>query len=639
MKRFVDTTALALAAGLALLAAGHAEATPQAAPDDEQVVEVRPPATPEGEAALRDPTGASARVDPREVPGAQARLSDLLQASPGAGVRRAGAPGGREELLIRGANGQQVLVVLDGVPLNSARGGAFDLSTLPAAYVGHLELLRGPASAQYGGGALGGVLRVVTPTAERGTRWSGGLRLGQLDAAGADAALSHGGERFELLTLGGGSRAAGGFAFQDVHGDNRVRQNADHAEVHALARGRLRLGRGASVVGLAEGFDLDRGEPGFEQFENTAARSTRRRAQVALAADAGRALHPALRLESAVWVRSERVTYQDPEPKRAGAARRYITDERALGGRLAATYAGDAAHAPSMVVDLRHDEAETRLHGGLFGQGVDGRRLGLAVTALEQWAAWPGRLHLSGALRLDDDDRRDPVVVPRAGALAMLPLGGLSLRANVGRAFRDPSFDELYFESPGVRGQPTLRPEDGWAWDVGLGLARRDWSLELTAFEQRFERLILFVPVQALQIEARDDYAARARGLEAAGAARVGSVSAQAQWTLLDARFAHAPHAPLPYRPAQRLGARVALHAQDAQLWASADVRGEVTTDVYGHARLPAQRLFGLGVQGPLPGGLLVGAEINNVTNVRDAVDAVQQPLPGRLWTLYLRKE
>jgi hypothetical protein len=44
-------------------------------------------------------------------------------------------------------------------------------------------------------------------------------------------------------------------------------------------------------------------------------------------------------------------------------------------------------------------------------------------------------------------------------------------------------------------------------------------------------------------------------------------------------------------------------------------------------------------VQGPLPGGLLVGAEINNVTNVQNAVDAVQQPLPGRLWTLYLRKE
>jgi iron complex outermembrane receptor protein len=639
MMRIVETIALALAAGVVLPALARAEVVEAAAPEDEQVVEVRPAHTPEGEAALRDPTGASTRVDPRSVPGAQARLSDLLQASPGAGVRRAGAPGGREELLVRGANGQQVLVVLDGVPLNSARGGAFDLSTLPAAYVGQLELLRGPASAQYGGGALGGVLRVVTPTAAQGTQWSGGLRLGQLEAAGGDAALSHGAERFELLALVGGSRAAGRFGFQDVHGDDRLRENADHAEAHGLARARLRLGRGASLVALAEGFGLERGEPGFEQFENTAARSTRRRAQVALSGDAGRALHPALRLESAVWARSERVAYADPEPKRAGAARRYITDERALGGRLATTFAGDAAHAPSVVVDVRHDAARTRLHGGLFGDGLDGRRLGLALTALEQWAVLPGRLHLSGALRLDDDDRRAPVLVPRAGALALLPFGDLSLRANIGRAFRDPSFDELYFESPGVRGQPGLQPEDGWTWDMGLGLARRDWSLELTAFEQRFERLILFVPVQALQIEARDDYAARARGVEAAGSARAGPVSAQAQWTLLDARFAHAPHAPLPYRPTQRFGARVALHAQAAQLWASADARGEVTTDVYGHARLPAQRLFGLGVQGPLPGGLLVGAEINNVTNVQDAVDAVQQPLPGRLWTLYLRKE
>ena len=230
--RIVETIALALAAGVVLPALARAEVVEAAAPEDEQVVEVRPAHTPEGEAALRDPTGASTRVDPRSVPGAQARLSDLLQASPGAGVRRAGAPGGREELLVRGANGQQVLVVLDGVPLNSARGGAFDLSTLPAAYVGQLELLRGPASAQYGGGALGGVLRVVTPTAAQGTQWSGGLRLGQLEAAGGDAALSHGAERFELLALVGGSRAAGRFGFQDVHGDDRLRENADQAEAH-----------------------------------------------------------------------------------------------------------------------------------------------------------------------------------------------------------------------------------------------------------------------------------------------------------------------------------------------------------------------------------------------------------------------
>jgi hypothetical protein len=29
---------------------------------------------------------------------------------------------------------------------------------------------------------------------------------------------------------------------------------------------------------------------------------------------------------------------------------------------------------------------------------------------------------------------------------------------------------------------------------------------------------------------------------------------------------------------------------------------------------------------------------VHNATDVRDAVDAIQQPLPGRLWTVYLRK-
>ncbi len=635
MQRFVYTTALAFLAGLPTASAGPG------VPDDDdaagQVVEVRlaPPA--EGTAALEAGTASSTTVLSSETPGARTTLSDLLRVSPGADLRRAGAPGGREELLVRGASGQQLVVVLDGVPLGAARGGAFDLSMLPPAYVEQLTLLRGPVSALYGSGAFAGALLARTPTAPEGTRLTGGLRLGQLESRAAELGFSRREGRFEVLALGGGSRANGAYGYDDLHGAPRTRRNADHVEAHGLVRGRVRFEDGASVVTLVEGLDQARGEPGFEQFENPAARSTRRRAQVAVAGDAGRAFASDWRFEALAWARGESQAFVDPQPVRVGAARRYETQDRAHGVRLATTYAGFGLHAPSAVLEVRRDTAETHLEGGLFGEGVSGTRTGVAAVLVEQWAAVPGWLHLSAAMRLDENDQRAPVWVPRAGAVVTLPLG-FEARANVGRAFRDPGFDELYFESPGLRGNPDLRPEDGLVWDAGLAFAQRPFRLGLTFFEQRFDRLILFVPVQAFQIEARDDYAARARGLETYGDARLGPLGLTAHWTWLEARFEHTPHAPLPYRPTHRAFARAVLHAQQARLWATVEARGPVTTDIYGHSKLEGHRLFSLGVEGPLGGGLELGAEVHNAADVRDAVDAIQQPLPGRLWTVYLRK-
>ena len=58
---------------------------------------------------------------------------------------------------IRGSNSNQVLILLDGKPINNLGSGGFDLSEIPSNNIERIEVLPGGGSTLYGSGAIGGV--------------------------------------------------------------------------------------------------------------------------------------------------------------------------------------------------------------------------------------------------------------------------------------------------------------------------------------------------------------------------------------------------------------------------------------------------------------------------------------------------
>jgi iron complex outermembrane receptor protein len=76
-----------------------------------------------------------------------------------------------EQLNIRGLSGyargtgSRVLLLIDGVPANAGDSGAINWDVIPLTEVERLEVLKGPNSALYGTGALGGVVNIVTARA------------------------------------------------------------------------------------------------------------------------------------------------------------------------------------------------------------------------------------------------------------------------------------------------------------------------------------------------------------------------------------------------------------------------------------------------------------------------------------------
>ena len=111
-------------------------------------------------------------------------LSDIIRKMPGVnltGNSASGTRGNNRQIDIRGMGPENTLILVDGKPVtsrNSVRYGwrgdrdtRGDTSWVPAEMIDHIDVIRGPAAARYGNGAMGGVVNIVTKPAT--SEWHG----------------------------------------------------------------------------------------------------------------------------------------------------------------------------------------------------------------------------------------------------------------------------------------------------------------------------------------------------------------------------------------------------------------------------------------------------------------------------------
>jgi len=87
-------------------------------------------------------------------------IGDLLAKLPG--VDNSKDSPWEQRPVLRGLAGQRVLVLVDGVPMNSARGNGPHPSLVDPSQIDHVEVVRGPSSVAYGSDALGGAINIIT---------------------------------------------------------------------------------------------------------------------------------------------------------------------------------------------------------------------------------------------------------------------------------------------------------------------------------------------------------------------------------------------------------------------------------------------------------------------------------------------
>ncbi|MCA3207452.1 TonB-dependent receptor plug domain-containing protein, partial [Cupriavidus sp.] len=107
-------------------------------------------------------------VDRQEIERTHARtLKDALENVPGLQLREIHGKSGYE-VTLQGMTSDQVLILIDGLPISASTGSTVDVSQYLLTEVDHVEVVKGASSAQYGSSAMGGVINVITRPVAKG---------------------------------------------------------------------------------------------------------------------------------------------------------------------------------------------------------------------------------------------------------------------------------------------------------------------------------------------------------------------------------------------------------------------------------------------------------------------------------------
>ena len=365
-------------------------------------------------------------------------VADVLRVLPELRIKDSGGPGSLTTVSIRGSASTQVLILLDGVPLNRPDQASVDLSILPIQNVERIEVLRGPFSAICGSAALGGAINIVTRSAPQTLVSS---RVGSYGLAGN--VLSVGGQEGGLTyLLQGILTSSAGFA-----------ADTDFSNFTTMARLRWRTAEDDALTLTLNRLWHAAGAPGPVPFQDPLARAWEGRTLVDLSWRRGRADGPGAFL---------RLYVLDDDVNFSGPAFAFQSEDTAhLWGAQAQLV---SAPWPGHLVTVGSEyQGQSIAHTDNVPSPFTNQGSDLAFYVEDDWQIAP-KVLLSVGVRDDTFQTYGGQVDPRIGVVVLLT-DRLAVRAGAGRTFRAPSFDEL---APSFSGNPALQPESAWAYDLAF---------------------------------------------------------------------------------------------------------------------------------------------------------------------------
>jgi|CXWL01.1.fsa_nt_gi vitamin B12 transporter len=525
-------------------------------------------------------------------------VADAIATTPGVTVARSGGPGNVTSLFLRGTDSTHTLVLWNGVALNDPLFGAFDFGYLPLDGAERVEVVRGPASALYGGEALAGVVQVVTARHD-----ALALRLEGGENAYQRAALAGGHNLGRLhVDLAGHHR----------RGDGEL-ANDDFASDDLLLRGEVSLGDQGKVGAIARGNDSVLGQPWSGGQPQLHQRSTWVEHEVAVPVswEAGR-----WSLAGQLAGTASAYRYRNPDDPYFTRGDSEAESRRA---RAVATLRNDLGW-------LAAGAEWQRLEGTSasdYGVAIDQRRQSSRAVFVDGHASW-GQLELHGGAREDNSDVYGSHLSPRGGVVwAVQP--ELRLRASWGEGFRAPSLGELYY--PGS-GNAALEPEESRAAELGVDYVAGPWAAQVALFDIRLANLIDFdfATYQNLNIGR-----ARSRGVEVSLGWRGALAAVEVNGTRLDAIDLDTRER-LLRRPEQSANLTVRVYPGRLMLYGTGryvGARPDVDPVTFARVDSPSYTRLDLGARLTVNGWLAPYGRIENVADRRYA-EVAGYPAPRR---------
>ncbi len=406
-------------------------------------------------------------------------IGDALRTLPGTTVVTRGPVGSQSAVFLRGGNGSQTLVLVDGVRINdpSSPNAAFDFGALLTGNIGSVEVLRGPNSIIWGSQAIGGVINVqsVAPTEALVARV--GAEYGYADSLRGNANLSGTSGMFEG-SVGGAYYRTDGISALSGGTEKDGYENTS-------ANGRLK-------VNLADNFALDfRGyyNRGIIEYDSPFGGGAN-----ALPVSKNRQFvgYVGAQFELADGRFQNRVSYARTDISRIGSDPVVFSfnnfDVEGTIDRFEYHGSFDIADAATMVFGAEHERtfASTSFEGAPADIARNEVTSGFGQLILRPFTG----LTLTGGVRHDDYSDYGGQTTFGGNAAYTPNAGDTVLRATYAEGFRAPTLSE----GQPPFGNPDLKPETARNFDLGVEHKFLDGKAHVfaTYFNRRSNNQITF---------------------------------------------------------------------------------------------------------------------------------------------------
>jgi outer membrane cobalamin receptor len=581
------------------------------------------------EPPLDYPSAFSTVIDLDEFQGEYNTASEILSFSPGVVVRDFGGFGQLKTMSIRGSSNDQVVILLDGMRLNSPIGGGVDLSTIPVGYVDRFEIIRGGASAFAGTDAIGGVVNIVTKKTDKPFTF-GSVTYGSYETFGFNASRAQKLGDFSYLVSFTHAQSKGDFKFKSVNDLILTRINNQFHSESFLAKAAYDAGNGWQIEMLNEFFYDNRGVPGLGEFQQPDAEQKDLRNLTGINISKEEFIRPDIDLDIQIFNRFDDLKFTNPEPT-VGLPIDTLSKTYSFGINPRVTWFGPYNQVFTFATELR----EEMLDSNDFGNPD---RFTFSLFAADEINLLDDLIVINPVIRYDlwstrqESTTTDSGVSGRLGVI-VAPLDYLSFKANAGRSYRAPSFGELFFPNEGfIRGNPDLKPETAYDFDIGFILSHPRAALEVTYFRSHIDDLILFVFINAQTIEPQNVGNVNEQGIETSLVLRPFKYfELFAGYTFLDGEI-NETGAQLPGRPRNKFDLRAVFDFNYLSLfWETHYVDKIPLTAFPDSVTTPARTVYDAGAKAEWK-KFFITFEIKNLFNNLDVRDALDFPLPGRTY-------
>lgn len=445
-------------------------------------------------------------------------FGEVLSGSAGIYVKDYGGFGALKTVSIRGAAARQTLVMLDGMKINSAQNGIADLSVLPTSMLESVEILRGGASAQYGGGAVGGVVNLnssIVPSS----------KPIDIEASLKAGVWSSYFGNFNIVRRIDNSSLAFAAEYVDSRGDypfsrqefgetvESRRQNADFRRVNALVSGAALFDLWLASAKIF-GRNSARGVPGAV-LQGAANRSEARLDETEIMSIlSARKEFDFAQLNIGSKIRFNETRFRDPlEFGGAGGGldNLYINRDFAL-----KTETKKRIENIDFVAALEFEYADLR--GDMLDETQNSfvARRGLAFSASAERAEITlgefAEASLFAFARYESVSSVGRAFSPMVGTILDIAKAPIIIKATRSANFRAPSFNEMYYFNYGAS---DLKPETSVSTNVGIVFAPSEQiSAEIAGFVVDTRDQIVSVPKSPISWSAENLAKTKTYGVE-----------------------------------------------------------------------------------------------------------------------------